>query len=71
MVRTLEDIKVGDSGSVTLIDKSGIILYSHNPALVMQPAPGRMFRLCLTKEWSGWSKTTDMDGEASILATTS
>jgi methyl-accepting chemotaxis protein len=66
MVRTLEDIKVGDS-AVTLIDKSGIILYSHNPALVMQPAPENVQAL-LDEGVSGWSKTTDMDGEASILA---
>ena len=67
MVKTLEDIKVGESGSVTLIDKSGIILYSHNPALVMQPAPENVQAL-LDEGVSGWSKTTDMDGEASILA---
>ena len=39
LVQSLGNVKIGEAGSITLLDRNGVILYSHNPDLIMQPAP--------------------------------
>ncbi len=66
MMDAIGSIMIGDGGFVTLIDRNGIILYSHNPALIMQPAPENIQQL-LAEKGSGWVEGVDFDGEKSIL----
>ncbi|PKO12575.1 MAG: hypothetical protein CVU39_23090, partial [Chloroflexi bacterium HGW-Chloroflexi-10] len=63
----LSDVRIGETGSATLIDRNGIILYTKNPALRMQQAPDWL--LNYTVEEGGWSQDyTDLDENPAVLA---
>ena len=67
LVQSLGNVKIGEAGSITLLDKNGVILYSHNPDLIMQPAPEHIQALFVAGT-NGWIKSTDMDGDEAILS---
>jgi len=69
LAQTLEGLKVGEGGGVTLIDQDGIILFSNNPELAMQPAPEDILALFKTGS-NGWTQAKDLDGDSAILAFT-
>ncbi len=65
--KMLSDIKIGETGTATLIDRNGIILYDENPEWMMQPAPEWISSL--TTDESGWDgKQQDSTGNPSVLA---
>jgi len=67
LARTLEGLKVGEGGGVTLIDQDGIILVSNDPELTMQPAPENILALFEGGK-SNWVQAKDLDGDEAILA---
>lgn len=67
IMNTFAEIYMSGGGSITLLDRNGNILYSHNPELIMQPAPQELVDL-FASQTSGWTQTTDMDGDQSIVA---
>jgi len=67
MITTLGNVKPGETGSVTLIDSQGIILYAQNPDKLMKPAPDEVLALFKTGK-SGWLRGTDLEGHPAILA---
>jgi methyl-accepting chemotaxis protein len=63
----LSDIKIGQTGSVTLVDRNGMILFDDNSTLVMQALPEHLAGL-LTAE-SGWiRKSKDLNGNPAVVA---
>jgi methyl-accepting chemotaxis protein len=67
MVKTLGNIKIGETGRIMLVDAQGVVLYSQNPAQVMQPVSAEILAL-LKPEQSGWSQATTMEGNPAIIA---
>ncbi|MBA4386049.1 MAG: hypothetical protein C0410_15025, partial [Anaerolinea sp.] len=67
LIQTLGTVKVGETGNATLIDADGNILFNKDPALIMKPATPEIMALFGTGK-SGWTKGTDLQGNASILA---
>ena len=65
--KMLSDIKIGESGTATLVDRNGVILYDENPEWMMQPAPEWLSGL--TTEDLGWfGNKQDSTGNPSVLA---
>ncbi|MRR30369.1 methyl-accepting chemotaxis protein, partial [bacterium] len=67
LIQTLGTVKVGDTGNATLIDADGNILFNKDPALTMKPVPAEIMALFESGK-SGWTKGTDLQGNASIMA---
>jgi methyl-accepting chemotaxis protein len=67
LVKTFNDIQLGDGAGISLIDSSGTILYSTDGAFTMKPAPDTLKAL-LKDNKSGWSKGNALDGVPAILA---
>jgi methyl-accepting chemotaxis protein len=67
MINTLGNVRAGQTGSATLIDSQGVILYSQDETRLMQPAPDDILALFESGK-SGWVQGTDMDGHPAILA---
>ena len=69
MVRTLENLKPGKTGAITLLDKDGNVLFSKNSDLLMKPAPEYILTQFQSKKTS-WVVDTDLEGKPAILAYT-
>jgi methyl-accepting chemotaxis protein len=67
MFNTLGNVRTGKIGNIVLINREGIVLYSHNPAHIMKPAPETLLML-LESGKNDWGQATDMDGKPSIVA---
>ncbi len=67
MINTLGNVRAGQTGSATLIDSQGVILYSQDETRLMQPAPDEILALFESGN-SGWVQGNDMDGHPAILA---
>ena len=67
LIQTLGSVKVGETGNATLIDADGNILFNKDPGLIMKPATPEIMALFATGT-NGWTKGTDLEGKASILA---
>jgi methyl-accepting chemotaxis protein len=64
----LSETQIGETGTATLIDRNGLILYDMNPNLVMQPAPDWLWDK-ISESDAGWfSDKTDLSGQAAVLA---
>ena len=57
MINTLGSVRAGQTGSATLIDSEGVILYSQDETRLMQPAPDEILALFEVGKsgWDGWS----------------
>ena len=67
LIKTLGNVKVGETGNATLIDASGNILYNQDAALTMKPANEEIMALFAAGQ-SGWTKGLDLQGDPAILA---
>jgi methyl-accepting chemotaxis protein len=67
MITTLGKVKPGETGSVTLIDAQGLVLYAQDAAKLMKPAPDDILALFKSGK-SGWLQRADLDGHPAILA---
>ncbi len=67
LLQTLADEKDSSRGSIAIIDNNGVVVYSPNPAQSMQPAPENILAL-FEADPNGWEQTSDMDGDAAIVA---
>ncbi len=67
LITTLGDVKIGETGYASLIDVNGNILYTSNPALIMQPASQELMQLFESGD-SGWTKALNLDGKQAVLA---
>jgi len=67
MINTLGNVRAGQTGSATLIDSQGVILYSQDETRLMQPAPDEILALFESGN-SGWVQGNDMDSHPAILA---
>ncbi|MCB0213788.1 MAG: HAMP domain-containing protein [Anaerolineae bacterium] len=57
-----------DIGAVTLLDKDGKVIYTHNQDFLMQPAPERLIVLLEARQ-EGWqTDVNDLDGIPTFLA---
>ncbi|MEI7849975.1 MAG: methyl-accepting chemotaxis protein, partial [Chloroflexota bacterium] len=68
MISTLENIKPGNTGGVTLLDANGLVLYTKNPQQLMKPAPEAILAQFATSK-KAWEKGADLDGHPAILST--
>ncbi len=67
MINLLGNVKVGETGSVTLIDSQGIVLYAQDPAKLMKLAPNTLLALFSSGK-SGWVQGIDLNGHEAIIA---
>ena len=67
LIQTLGQVKVGETGNAVLLDGDGNILYSPDPAKIMQVAPVYLLDL-FTSGQSGWTKSVDLDGHPAIVS---
>ena len=67
MINTLKSVKPGATGSATLIDQKGVVLYSKDAARLMKPAPDAILALFKSGK-SGWVQADNLEGQAAILA---
>lgn len=67
LIQTLGNVKIGETGYASLIDEAGNILYTSNPALIMQPAPAEIMALYASGQ-SGWTKGVNLDGKQAVMA---
>jgi len=65
-LNSLGNIKLGETGKVSVVDSQGITLYSPDAALIMQPVQKPILEL-LQSGKSGWAQTRDVDGSSIIL----
>lgn len=67
LIQTLGDVKVGQTGSVVLLDSENNILYSRDTKQIMQKAPENVAALFSSGK-SGWTKAHDLEGNSAILS---
>lgn len=67
LMNALGNVRVGRTGNIVLIDSKGVVLYSRLPAQIMKPAPDVLLTRFKSGQ-SGWEKSTDLDGNPSIVA---
>jgi len=67
MIGTLGNMKVGETGSATLIDADGVILYAQDAEKLMKPAPDEVLAL-FESGTSGWVNGVNLDGHKAIVA---
>jgi methyl-accepting chemotaxis protein len=64
----LANIQIGETGTATLIDRNGVILYDQSSDWVMQQAPDWMLNY-INSEESGWfSDQADLSGSPAVVA---
>ena len=68
MIGTLENIKPGNTGGVTLLDGNGLVLYTKDAQKLMKPAPEAILAQFANSK-NAWEKGIDLDGHAAILST--
>lgn len=67
MIQALQSMSLGETGNVVLVDKHGIVLYSHQAEHFMKPVPDSIAALLQSNPRS-WTQSVDMDGRPAIVA---
>ena len=68
IIDLLEQVDIGTSGEITLIDKNGVVLFGKDKNLLMKPAPARLVSIFSGKD-SGWEENgVNLAGEAAHVA---
>ena len=64
----LSQISINDTGVVTLLDREGKIIYTHDKGFLMQPAPEPLIALIKARQ-EGWrTDLNDLEGQPVFLA---
>ena len=67
LIETFGTVKVGETGTASLIDSEGNILFNTNSDLIMTTADAEIMALFETGQ-SGWTKGNNLGGTPSIMA---
>ncbi len=67
MVKALQNVDVGSTGNIVLMDRTGTVLYSRNKQDFMTTVPDIILELVASGQ-SGWRQATDMAGKPAIVA---